>query len=66
MLDQNKQNKLPNPKHMDTLSRNERIQEKLLQMGLVVIPSYNKLGSINFFWVSTGQIAPELLKGNSN
>jgi len=62
----NKQNKLSNPKHMDALSRNKRIEEVLLKMGLVVIPSYNKLGSINFFWVSTGQIALEFLKGNSN
>ena len=58
--------KLPEPKSIDTHIRNERIYKILLKMGLVVIPSYNELGSINFFWVSTGQIAPELLKGNSN
>ena len=62
----NKKNILPEPKHIDTLTRNERVYEVLLKMGLVVMPSYNEFGSINFFWVSTGQIAPELLKGNSN
>lgn len=61
-----KQNKkeLPEPKSIDALTRNERVYEVLLKMGLVVIPSYNEFGSINFFWVSTGQIAPEFLKGD--
>ena len=58
--------KLPDPKHIDTLTRNERIYEVLLKMGLVAIPNYNELGSIRFFWVSTGLIAPEFLKGNPN
>ena len=51
------ENKLPNPKHMDTLNRNERIYDLLLQMGLVVIPKYNSLGQVNYFLVSTGQIS---------